>query len=140
MQLNRLIYASKHNGTEVEILDRILQSSRSNNIRVGITGALIIGERHFLQLLEGERSAVAQCFMRIMSDNRHHDIQVMSSGDAKYRFFMERSMHRIETSRIKQEIMSYYCPGEFDPSRMSQVAVVDLCRTLSAGGWEALAA
>ena len=141
MQLTRLIYASKHDGTAVETLDQILQSSRANNVRVGTTGALVIGEQHFLQLLEGERAAVAQCFMRIMSDKRHHDIQVLSSGDAEYRLFLEWSMHRIETSRIKQQIMSSYTvKGVFDPLLMSQVAIEDMCRTLSAGGWDALAA
>ncbi len=141
MKLTRLIYASKHDRTAVETLDRILQSSRANNVRDGLTGALVIGETHFLQLLEGDRTAVAQCFMRIMSDKRHHDVHVLSSGDCEHRLFVEWSMHRIETSRIKQEILSRYTiGGVFDPLRMSQVAIEDMCRTLSGGGWDALAA
>lgn len=141
MQLTRLIYASRHDRTKVETLDRILQSSRANNVRDGITGALVIGDQHFLQLLEGDRRAVAQCFMRIISDVRQHDIQVVSAGDCEHRLFLEWSMHSIETSRIKREIMSRYTTqGNFDPARMSQAAIEDMCRTLSAGGWEQLAA
>lgn len=141
MQLTRLIYASNHDGTAVETLDRILQTSRANNARDGITGALVISEHHFMQLLEGDRTAVGQCFMRIMQDDRHHGIQVISSGDAEHRLFVEWSMHRIETSRIKQEILSrYMIDGTFDPVRMSQFAIEDLCRTLSEGDWDALAA
>ena len=79
--------------------------------------------------------------MRIMQDARHHDIQVICSGDAEHRQFVEWSMHRIETSRIKQQILSRYTiNGKFNPLRMSQIAIEDLCRTLSAGDWEALAA
>jgi len=141
MQLTRLIYVSNHDGTAVEMLDRILQASRANNVRDGITGALVIGEKHFMQLLEGDRTAVGQCFMRITQDDRHHGIQVICSGDAEHRLFIEWSMHRIETSRIKQEILSRYSiSGTFDPVQMSQFAIEDLCRTLSAGDWEACAA
>ena len=141
MQLTRLIYASKHEGRSIETLDRILQSSRANNVRAGITGALVIDQGHFLQLLEGDRPAVAQCFMRIMLDRRHHDIHVISSGDTDVRLFMEWSMHRIETSRIKKQIMARYTTGEkFEPLTMSQLAIEDMCRTLSGGNWEQLAA
>jgi hypothetical protein len=50
-------------------------------------------------------------------------------------------MHRIETSRIKKHILSRYTvKGTFDPVHMSQLAIEDMCQTLSAGDWEALAA
>ena len=141
MRLTRLIYASKHDDTDAETLDRILQSSRANNVRDGITGALVINRQNFLQVLEGDRSAIGQCFMRIMQDTRHHDIQVIGTADVEHRLFLEWSMHRIETSRIKAEILSrYLIDGQFDPSRMSQLEIEDLCRTLSGDGWEALAA
>ena len=141
MQLTQLIYASRHDGTAVETLDRVLQTSRANNVRDGITGALVIGDQHFLQLLEGDRAAVGACFMRITRDDRHHGIQVICSSDMDHRLFTEWSMHRIETSRIKQEILSRYTVnGTLNPVRMSQFAIQDLCRTLSAGDWDALAA
>jgi len=139
--LTRLIYVSKHERLDVESLDRILQQSRANNVRDNITGALIIGEENFLQLLEGERAAVAQAFMRIMQDARHHDVHVICAGDSEQRLFFEWSMHRIETSRMKQEILARYeINGVFDPAGMSQFAIEDLCRTLSTGDWEAMAA
>ena len=141
MQLTRLIYASNHDGITPEMLDRILQASRANNVRDGITGALVIGERHFLQLLEGDRSAIGRCMMRVMQDNRHHGIQVISTGEVGHRLFYEWSMHSIETSRMKKAILSNYeINGAFDPVRMSQFAIEDLCRVLSAGDWQALAA
>ncbi len=141
MQLAQLIYASRHDGTAVDTLDRILQKSRDNNVRDGITGALIVGDQHFMQLLEGEATTIGECFMRIMRDDRHHGIQVLCAHDVDHRLFAEWSMHRIETFRIKQKILSRYTiEGVFDPARMSQRAITDMCRTLAAGDWDALAA
>ena len=141
MQLTRLIYASKHDGACDETIDRILQTSRANNVRWGLTGALVVSEHHFLQLLEGDRPAVAECFKRIMLDKRHHDIHLIISGDVVCRTFRAWSMHRIETSRIKAQLLARYTRnGAFDPLRMSQVAIEDMCRVLSNGDWDSLAA
>lgn len=141
MTLTRLVYASHHTGLDAETFDNILRKSRENNARDLITGALIISEGGFMQLLEGSRNAVGQCFVRIMKDNRHDDIQVLSCGDAQRRLFQEWTMHLIKASRIKQDIMArYLVNGVFRPSLMSEFAIVDLCRTLSEGNWEAEAA
>lgn len=141
MELTRLIYASFHKGTAAKTVDNILQVSRSNNVRDRITGALVIDEQYFLQLLEGSRTCVAQCFMRIMQDDRHGDIRIISAGDIVQRQFMEWSMHMIETTQVKKAIMSQYTvDGVFDPTKMSQTAVERLCRTLSGDNWKAIAA
>lgn len=141
MQLTRLIYASKHKGLSPDVVDRILQKSRANNVRDNITGALIVHEKSFMQLIEGSRLEIARCFMRIMQDSSHYDVQVISCGDVAQRLFQEWSMHLIRASRIKEEILSgYKINGAFDPSMMSEFAIEDLCRTLSGGHWEAEAA
>ena len=141
MQLTRLIYTSKHKGLSAETVDRILQKSRANNVRDLVTGALIVGENHFMQLIEGSRLEIGRCFMRIMHDKHHHDIQVISCGDVAQRLFQEWNMHLIKTSRIKEEILSAYkINGAFNASAMSEFAIEDLCRTLSGGNWDCEAA
>lgn len=141
MQLTRLVYTSKHKGLTPEAIDKILQRSRANNVRDLVTGALIVGDRHFMQLIEGSRLEISRCFMRIMQDRNHYDIQVISCGDVGQRLFQEWSMHMIKASRIKQEIMSgYSINGSFNPALMSEFAIEDLCRTLAKGNWEADAA
>ncbi len=141
MQLTRLIYTSRHKPLKPEVVERILQKSRANNVRSQLTGALIVAESHFMQLLEGGRTEISQCFMRIMQDRRHHDIQVISCGDVSKRLFQEWNMHLIEAPRIKEEIMSgFRTNGTFNPATMSEFAIEDLCRTLAAGQWEAEAA
>ena len=141
MHLTRLIYASRHKPLKPEVIDRILQRSRSNNVRDQVTGALIVTDTHFMQLTEGGRAEISRCLMRVMQDKRHHDIQVISCGDVTQRLFQEWNMHLIEASRIKEDIMSgYRTNGIFDPATMSEFAIEDLCRTLAAGHWQAEAA
>jgi len=141
MQLTRLIYTSKQQGLNAQQVDQILQKSRANNVRDLVTGALIVGEDHFMQLLEGSRLNIGKCFMRIMQDRRHDDIQIITCGDVAQRLFQEWNMHLIKASRIKEEIISTYTIGGiFDPSKMSEFAIEDLCRTLAGGNWEAEAA
>ena len=141
MQLTRLVYTSKHKGLSPEVIDRILQKSRANNVRDLVTGALLVGESHFMQLIEGSRLDIGRCFVRIMQDKNHHDIQIISCGDVSQRLFQAWNMHLIKASRIKEEILSAYkINGVFNPSAMSEFAIEDLCRTLSSGNWEAEAA
>ena len=136
-QVSRLVYASKHRGVSSELLNKIMQTSRANNDRDDITGALIVDETQFLQILEGSRSSVSSCFGRIMHDNHHHDIQVITCGDVTHRLFQDWSMHLIEVSQVKQEIMSAFCvKGRLNPARMSEFAIEDLCRTLARGNWQ----
>ena len=45
MQLTRLIYASKHDGVCDKTIDCILQTSRANNVRWGLTGALVVSDK-----------------------------------------------------------------------------------------------
>lgn len=125
----------------MEAVDSILRQSHANNERDNITGALVVSKHHFLQLLEGGRTLVATCFMRIMQDNRHRDIQIIGAGDAESRIFHEWRMHLIEASRMKQDILSRYSIGDiFDPTKMSEFAIRDMCRALSEGDWERHAA
>jgi len=141
MNLTRLVYCSRQIGLNADDLDEVMQKVRTNNARDHITGALVVSEGTFMQLLEGSRSAIGQCFARIMKDPRHDDIQIVSCGDVSRRLFRDWSMHLIEASRIKLEIMSrYMVNGQFIPGLISEYAVEDLCRTLSAGNWKADAA
>ena len=124
MQLTKLIYASNHGGLDSEALEDILLSSQANNSRDGITGMLVVSNDNFMQILEGNRTDVSECFMRIIQDDRHHKILVLLSCGIKHRQFPDWSMNCIKTSRLKKEIKSsYFIDGTFYPNRMSQKAV-----------------
>jgi hypothetical protein len=71
-----LIYASSASSVfTAEDLQRLSEVSAENNQRDGITGALISKEGTFMQVLEGDPSAVLATFARISLDSRlsrHH--------------------------------------------------------------------
>ncbi|MFC0407393.1 BLUF domain-containing protein [Roseomonas elaeocarpi] len=95
--LYRLIYVSRNAlagvATEMEgEVTRILEASRRNNGRDGVTGALLFNEECFAQLLEGGSAAVHQVFERIQLDPRHQDTVVLECGPASRREFGAWSM------------------------------------------------
>lgn len=87
----RLIYLSKSNlhgpavETEAEV-NRILDASRRNNARDGITGALLFSDSCFAQVLEGRSEVIHAVFERIQLDPRHRDTVVLGCERAEREF------------------------------------------------------
>lgn len=92
MSLMQLIYASTPFGFDNPTLNNILSASRRNNARDQITGALICRADLYLQLLEGPRAAVTTTFHRIMGDDRHLEVVLISCADVKVRLFSQWAM------------------------------------------------
>lgn len=55
-------------------LVQLLRVSRSKNQAAGITGLLLYSADRFVQLLEGEETAVRALYARILQDGRHRDV------------------------------------------------------------------
>lgn len=87
MTISQVVYASRPFGFDELTLAGILVVARRNNLRDGITGALICREDLYLQLLEGPHQAVAAAFERILRDGRHSDVVPLLSCDAEARLF-----------------------------------------------------
>jgi hypothetical protein len=92
MSLMQLIYASTPFGFSNPILNSVLSTARRNNLRDGITGALICRGDLYLQMLEGPRNAVTKTFERILRDDRHLDVMLISSVDIETRLFPNWAM------------------------------------------------
>lgn len=90
--LTQLIYTSRPFGFDAPALDDILVAARRNNGRKGITGALICRADLYMQLLEGPREAVTATFGRILRDDRHVEVALVSTTDAPARLFPDWSM------------------------------------------------
>ncbi len=75
----RLVYHSKTlRDMSLDDIQSILESARANNSDLGICGMLCYESRWFLQVLEGERSAVSELFLDIADDPRHDEIEIVS--------------------------------------------------------------
>jgi hypothetical protein len=92
MSLMQLIYASTPFGFDNPTLNQILSVARRNNMRDGISGALICRADFYLQMLEGPRGVVTAAFHRILLDDRHLDVRLICSGDVTTRMFPDWSM------------------------------------------------
>jgi len=137
MPLIKLIYSSVPVEPSFDALDRVLQTSRLNNARDHISGALLSGPDYFLQLLEGERAAVSACFMRIMLDSRHKDITLITTREVKSRLFADWSMHHIGPDVMRDRLLRRYAiGGAFDPVVLPERAISDLCKTLGGATWD----
>ena len=94
---------------EIEV-QRILASSRRNNVREGVTGALLFNGKWFAQMLEGPLAKVEAVFERIQRDPRHADVTVLESGAARGRIFADWSMAYAgsnEAERSRMEALSF---------------------------------
>jgi hypothetical protein len=85
--ITQLIYWSQPFGFDDAMLGGILIQARRNNARDGLTGALIVRQDLYMQLLEGPAAAVDATFGRICKDNRHLAVRLISREDVPARMF-----------------------------------------------------
>jgi Sensors of blue-light using FAD len=123
MSLMQLYYASTPFGFTNPLLNQILSASRRNNARDGITGALICRADLYLQVLEGPRSAVTTTFQRILADDRHFDVALISSGDVADRMFPQWHM-RDDPARSWMWTQAEVAGGAVDAASAEDVRAV----------------
>ena len=70
----------------------ILRVARVNNAARGITGALLLYDGWFAQVLEGPESAVRAIFDRIADDKRHNGVELLDQGPVEKRVFERWAM------------------------------------------------
>ena len=87
MKTFQLIYSSQPFGYNLEILSSILTTSRVNNKKRDITGALICREDIFLQLLEGPKGDIEETYHSIKRDDRHLNVQNLIDHNVDDRLF-----------------------------------------------------
>tara|TARA_R110001583_G_scaffold41314_5_gene131549 strand:- start:3932 stop:4375 length:444 start_codon:yes stop_codon:yes gene_type:complete len=70
----------------------ILDSATKNNLKLGITGALLYSGGYFCQVIEGEEENIEDLFESIQRDNRHAEVTVLNFEKIDERDFSEWSM------------------------------------------------
>ncbi|MEM8826906.1 MAG: BLUF domain-containing protein [Pseudomonadota bacterium] len=73
-------------------LDDLLMQARRKNRAAGLTGLLLFAETRFLQVLEGEETAVRATFARIERDRRHKWVRPLVARTTAARQFADWSM------------------------------------------------
>ena len=75
-----------------EHVRQILTWSRKWNPAHGITGALMLNDENFSQVLEGPKHAVKSLFGHIVCDSRHKNVELLQCDTFKKRDFSNWSM------------------------------------------------
>jgi hypothetical protein len=81
-----------------DIVEPILATAHRNNATFGLTGMLLWKEMAFAQLLEGPPESLDSLWDRLVADDRHEDVRLLSRWEIEERFFSEWSMasHRLD--------------------------------------------
>jgi len=110
----RLLYVSASQSTaevlKVDLSD-ILESSKKNNLALGLTGILVHGGGMFLQVLEGPSHQVLRKYTKILDDRRHTDCRIVLITTTEERAFPDWAMAVLEISDHEfqgiQEILAH---------------------------------
>lgn len=68
-------------------LEEILADARAGNEARNVTGALMVVDGVFLQILEGDRDVVRGLMANIGRDTRHHSVKVFYEAEVEARTF-----------------------------------------------------
>lgn len=111
-----LIYmsASTHLFTDAE-LKEILTKSRQNNAAHLLTGMLLYSEGSFVQVLEGDATALDHTYKKIKRDKRHKNLIELAEGELAERIFPFWSMGFKAASPDEfSKLENYINPAESD--------------------------
>jgi len=109
-----LFYVSRAVGPQTTtVTSSILTTARSNNPEQGITGVLFQGQGMYMQVLEGERSAVNRLYGYILTDKRHTDAEILVMQEVAGRRFQKWSMAHVILSDLDPMVLMKH--PEFDP-------------------------
>jgi hypothetical protein len=91
--VNRIIYCSQATTDfSPEELVALLESARDKNAKSGLTGMLLYCSQSFLQMLEGDPSALETTYQRIMADPRHSNLRLLMNVDVSAPLFPDWTM------------------------------------------------
>ena len=107
--LVRLLYASRATASfSTAIVDSILEQSRKNNPSQGITGILCFSDDLFIQVLEGGRDEVCELYNKIVRDDRHCDVRILTYEEISERRFGGWTMGQVNIAKINPSARDWH--------------------------------
>jgi hypothetical protein len=129
----RVLYVSRAVGPQTStVTTSILATAQAHNRQQGIGGVLCQGQGLYLQVLEGERSAVNRLYSRIVADRRHRDVEMLHLEEVTERRYAAWSMALVNLADDDPMVQMKH--PEFDPYSASGAFVMTLVDELLASG------
>jgi len=128
--LVRLLYASRPaTPLTAPVIDSILEQSRANNPKAGITGVLCYSDDVFIQVLEGSRDVVCELYNTLVRDGRHQHIRILSFEEIRERRFGGWTMGQVNISKVNPTLLLKYAErpelNPFDCSGQVSMALLE---------------
>jgi hypothetical protein len=132
--LVRLLYASRAAAPVThQIIESILQQSRTHNPALGITGILCHSGEVYMQVLEGGREAVNALYTKIVRDPRHREIMLLHYAEVPERHFAGWTMGHVNLAKLNPSLLLKYSDRPvLDPFSVSGRASIALLEELIA--------
>jgi Sensors of blue-light using FAD len=129
----RALYVSRAVGPQTStVTASILATAQAHNRQHGIGGVLCQGRGLYLQVLEGERSAVHRLYSRIVADRRHSDVEMLHLEEITERRYAGWHMALVDLADDAPMVRMKH--PEFDPYSASGAFVMTLVDELLASG------
>lgn len=107
--LVRCLYASRPAAPlSPDVMDSILEQSRRNNPRLGVTGMLCISDDVFIQVLEGGRDEVCELYKTIVGDSRHTNVRLLVYQEITERRFGHWTMGHVNIAKVNASLLLKY--------------------------------
>ena len=105
MSLFRIIYKSVPTiPISDDFLFSIFGSSEKFNVKEQVTGLLLATNKHFLQVIEGDKRVLNELYHNISKDTRHDQIDLLSFEMVETRVFSEWSMKILKVDDLHKEL------------------------------------
>lgn len=105
--LERLIYVSQaaREFPSLQSIAGIVAVSDRNNRQNDVTGALVLADGRFLQVLEGGELDIEQTLCRLLRDPRHTDLKVLQRRQVEFRYFVDWGLVGAEIEPTHESVM-----------------------------------
>ena len=134
--LVRCLYASRIvKPLSASALDAILEQSRKNNPKRGITGLLCHTQDFFVQVVEGGREPISELLKAIHHDDRHAQVTILMFEEIAERRFGNWTMGHVNVESINPSVVLKYSEKpKLDPFACTGQAMMSMLLELIATG------
>lgn len=136
--MRRIVYCSQATqDVSPEDLVALLELSRRNNERVGLSGMLLYCSQSFLQVLEGESAALDRTYDRIIADSRHTNLRKLMDAEVPAPLFPDWTMgfEHVDDEELAEDLDGFTAATTYplvNPDLITNAGVAQTLLTLYA--------